>query len=155
MSDTPKSDIDEIRYISKFTQQLTRVCDQNKEHRRLLNDLAYRMWLKKDASGNWVSMNTAMEVIPRKAKGKRWGGTPAAVGSVTRGRDTNGLTRGGCALCRKYSASTSNAWKTHSTKYCREWNSDGTSKPFQFGNNRGNGNDNGEPHGKKGPTLPS
>ena len=52
------------------------MCDQNKEHLRLLNDLASRMGLKKDASGNRVSMNTATELIPSKAKGKRGGGTP-------------------------------------------------------------------------------
>ena len=32
--------------ISKLTQQLTRVCDQNKEHRLLLDDLTSRMELK-------------------------------------------------------------------------------------------------------------
>ena len=32
--------------ITRLTSQLTRVCDQNKEHKRLLNDLASRMGLK-------------------------------------------------------------------------------------------------------------
>jgi hypothetical protein len=37
--------------ISKLTQQLTRVCDQKKEHHwLLLNDLASRLGLKKYAS---------------------------------------------------------------------------------------------------------
>ena len=47
------------------------MCNQNKEHHHILNDLASRMGLKKDAFGNCVNINTAMEVVPRKAKGKR------------------------------------------------------------------------------------
>ena len=43
--------------------------------------------------------------------------------------------------------------KKHPIKDYRKWNRDGTSKPFQFGNSRGNGNKKGEPHGKKGPNF--
>ena len=123
------------------------MCDHNKEHRWLPNDLNFRMGLTKDASGNRVSMNIATEVIPRKAKRKCGGGTPATAGNATHGGDSNSAPGGGCALCKKYSASTSNVRKTHSTKYCRKWNSDDTSKPFEFGNGRGNDNDTGDPHG--------
>ena len=133
--------------ISKLMQQLTWVCDWNKEHRRYLNDLASTMGLKKVASGNQVRMNTAAEVIPRSAKGKRRGRTPAAASSATCIWDTGSATWGWCALCKKYLPSTYNAWKKHPTKDCRKWKRDSTSEPFQCGNDRGNGNDNSEPHG--------
>ena len=39
--------------ITRLTAQLTRVCDQNREHKRLLNDLASRMGLKtNNGTGN-------------------------------------------------------------------------------------------------------
>ena len=75
--------------ITKLTFQLTKVCNQNKEHHRLLNDLASWMGLKtKDGSGTCVTLNTATETIPRKAtgNGKRGGGFPAAASSATHGR---------------------------------------------------------------------
>ena len=87
--------------IKRLTAQLTRVCDQNKEHKRLLNDLASQMRLKtKDGAGNRVSMNTSTETIPCKSKDrKRGGGTPAASpGSAAHGGDAEGAKGGGCAL---------------------------------------------------------
>ena len=55
--------------ITRLTAQLTRVCDQHKEHKRLLKDLATRLGLKnKDGAGNCGGMNSATEAIPRKSK---------------------------------------------------------------------------------------
>ena len=89
--------------ITRLTAQLTRVCDQNKEHKRLLNDLASRMVLKtKDGAGNCGSMNSSTEAIPCKPKDrKRRGGTPVAnPGSATRGGNINNKAKGdGEALC--------------------------------------------------------
>ena len=52
---------------TKLTLQLTTVCNLNKEHHRLINNLASRIGVKnKDGSGNCVSMSTGMEIIPRK-----------------------------------------------------------------------------------------
>ena len=141
--------------ISQLMQQLTRLCDQKKERKWLLNDLASSIGPKKKASGNCVSMNTATAAIPRRVKErKRGAGIPAAASSATHRRDTGRVTGGRCDCCKKHSPSTSNAWKTHPTKYCRKWNRDDTSKSFSFGNGRVNGNGNGEPHDKKCPTLP-
>jgi hypothetical protein len=69
--------------ITRLTLQLTRVCDQNKEHKRLLQDLAARMGLKSaDGSGNRGSMNSTTEAIPRKQKGNgKSGGKPSAASS--------------------------------------------------------------------------
>ena len=93
--------------ILKLAQQLNWVCDQNKKHRQLLNDLASRMGLKKDASGICVSVNTATDVIPRKTKGEHGDKIPAAAGSATHNRDADGTTWRGYALCKQYSPSTS------------------------------------------------
>ena len=128
--------------INRLTSQLTRVCDQNKEHKRLLIDLASRMGLKtKDGTGNRVSMNTSTETIPRKTKGqKRGGGNPAASpGGATHGGDANGAKGGGCALCKKYNTRSPNAWKTHLTNDCKKYNKDGTTKLYAcFGSGDGN-----------------
>ena len=85
------------------------MCDQNKEHHWLLNDLASRLGPKKDASGNFASMNTATDVIPRKIKGKCRGGTPAAASSATISGDAGRATGSGCAVCKKYLHITSTA----------------------------------------------
>ena len=88
--------------------------------------------------GNRASINSATEAIPRNTKGngKRGGGSPAAASSATRGGDANDAEGGGCALCKKYSTNSQHAWKTHSTKDCKRYNKDGTTKPFEFGNSR-------------------
>ena len=103
--------------ITRLTAQLTRVCDQNKEHKRLLNDLASIVGLKtKDGAGNRGSMNSSTEAIPRKPKDrKRGGGTPAAApSSATRGGNINNDARGGgCVLCKKYNTRNPNTWKIH------------------------------------------
>ena len=128
--------------INRLTSQLTRVCDQNKEHKRLLNDLASRMGLKtKDGTGNRVGMNTSTEAIPRKTKDrKRGGGNPAAnSGGATHGGDASSAKGGGCALCKKYNTRSPNAWKTHPTNDCKKYNKDGTTKPYErFGSGDGN-----------------
>ena len=92
--------------IRRLTVQLTRVCNRNKEHKRLLDDLTSQMGLKtKDGTGNRGSMNSSTEVIPRKAKDQKHGGeTPAASpGGVMHGGDSNkGTKGGGYTLCKKY-----------------------------------------------------
>ena len=123
--------------ITRLTAQLTRVCDQNKEHKRLLNELAPIMGLKtNDGNGNRASMNIATDAVPLKTKDrKRGGGSPAAVSSATRGRNaSNDAKGGGCALCKKYNTNSPNAWKTDPTNDCKKYNKDGTRKPFEFGN---------------------
>ena len=51
--------------ITRLTAQLTRVCNQNKEHNRFLNTLASRIGLRnKDSAGNRGSMNSSTETIP-------------------------------------------------------------------------------------------
>ena len=69
--------------IINLTLQVTRGCDQNKEHLRMITDLASILGLKKrDSSGMWVSVNTTNEVIPRKPKGNgKQGSTHTAAGS--------------------------------------------------------------------------
>jgi hypothetical protein len=125
--------------LTRLTQQLTRVCDQNKEHKRLLNDLASRMGVKvKDGPGSRATMNSATEAIPRKekGKGKRGGGKPPpASSSAKRGGDANSALGQGCALCKEYSKSP-NAWTTHSTSYCKKYNGDGTFKPYKYDNGK-------------------
>jgi hypothetical protein len=124
--------------LTRLTQQLTRVCDQNKEHKRLLNDLASRMGVKvKDGPGSRGTMNSATEAIPRKQKGngKRGGETPAASSSAKRGGDANSASGQGCTLCKKYSKSP-NAWLSHSTSSCKKYNGDGTFKPFKYDNGK-------------------
>ena len=79
--------------ITKLTVQLTRVCDQNKEHKILLNDLTFSMGLKtRVGPGDRASMNSATEATPCKIKNrKRGGGSPAtATNSVTCGGYANG-----------------------------------------------------------------
>ena len=87
--------------ITKLTLQLTRVCNQNKEHHRLLNGLASRIGLKaNDDSETRVTMNTVTETIPRKAKSNvKYGvGYPAAASSFTLDGDAEGAKCGDCAL---------------------------------------------------------
>ena len=59
--------------ITELTLQLTRICAQYKEYRRL-NHLSFEMKLNaKDGSITRDSMATAVEVIPRKPKiGGTW-----------------------------------------------------------------------------------
>ena len=134
--------------ITRLTAQLTRVCDQNKEHKRLLTGFASRMGLKtKDGAGNRASMNCVMEAIPRKSKDQKRGGeAPAAVSSTTHGRNANNVDArgGGCTLCKKYNTRSPNAWKTRPTNDYKKYNKDGTTKPFEFGNG-----DSRAQHGKK------
>ena len=82
--------------------QLTTVCNQNREHHRLIHDISSRMGIKWDGPENRVSMNIATETIPRKAKGKRRDRTPAAASSAARGGNANGAKGEGCTLCKKY-----------------------------------------------------
>ena len=82
--------------ITRLTAQLTRVCDQNKEHKRLPSDLTSKMGLKiKDGAGNRGSVNSAMEAILCKTKDvKCGGGSPdAAASSVARGAVETLVTR--------------------------------------------------------------
>ena len=93
--------------IIKLTLQLTRVCNHNKEHNRLLNDLASRMGLKtKDGPGNRVSMNSATETIPGKTKGN---GSPAAASSAIYGGDAEGAKGRDCTLFKKSCTKSPNA----------------------------------------------
>merc|ERR1712194_396732 len=64
--------------ITRLTSKLTRVCDQNKEHKRLLNDMVARLGLK-----------------PKDRK--RGGGTPAAASGANGGDANKGARCGGCA----------------------------------------------------------
>ena len=99
-------------YVTRLTAQLNRVCNQNKDHKRLLNDLTSRLGLKTmDGARNCASVNSATEVIPLKSKDlKCGGGPPAAANSATRGGNANNDARGGgCALCKKYNTHSSNA----------------------------------------------
>ena len=109
--------------ITKLTLQLTRVCNQNKEHKRLLSDLASRRELKsKVGPGNQASMNSATEAIHRKTEGNgKYGGkSPATVRSDTRRRGSNDAKGWGCALCKKYLTNSPNTWKTHPTTDCKK-----------------------------------
>ena len=136
--------------LTKLTQQLTRVCDQNKEHKRMLNDLASRMGLKNNGSGtgNCGTMSSANEPIPRKQKGngKRGGETSTAASSTGRGGNATSAGEKGCTLCKKFSTKSPHAWKTHATKDCRKWNSDGTQKAHSFDSPKAGG---GHLSGKK------
>ena len=88
-------------YITRFTAQLTRVCNQNTEHKILLNDLDSRMGLNaNDCTGNRTSMNIATDAIPHKTRDRKHrGGPPVAANSTTLGGNTNNDTKGGgCAL---------------------------------------------------------
>ena len=130
----------------KVELQLTRICDQNKEHKRLLNNLASRMGLKsQDGTENRRGMNSARETIPCKIKdnGKCGDGTPAAASSATCSGDADGAKDGGCAFCKKYSTHSPNAWKAHCTKDCKKYNGDGTTKLFDFSNSRSGASSNG------------
>ena len=125
--------------ITKLNVQLTRVCDQNKEHKRLLNDLASKMRLKTNVGPeDQASMNSAREALLCKTKDRKCGGRfPAsATSSTTRGRNTNDTKGGGYALCKKYSTNSPNAWKTAPTKDCKKYNKDGATKLFKCGNIR-------------------
>ena len=137
--------------ITKLTLQLTRVCDQNKEHKRLPNGVASRMGLKtKDGPGNRVSMNNATETILSKTKDNRkcGGGSPAAISSATRGGDAEQENGGGCSLCKKHSTNSPTARKTHPTKDCKKYNGDGTTKLFIFLDGRSSTPFNGKTYGR-------
>ena len=92
--------------------------------------MAPRMSLKKDVSGNCVSMNTVNATIPKKNKGQCVGGTPAATSSGVHNGNTEGTKGGGCALYKKISTNSPNTWNIHPATDYEKWNGDGTSKPI-------------------------
>ena len=100
--------------ITRLTAKLTRVSHQNKEHKRVLDNLASRMGLNATVgAGNRASMNSSTESIPHTAKDQNGGGgAPAAASSATRGGNANDDTRGGgCGMCKKCNTRNPNSWK--------------------------------------------
>ena len=98
--------------IKKLALQMTSVCNQNKEHCRLINNLAFGIELNnKDVSETCVSMNITNEVIPRKAEGngKSSGRTSTDAGRAIHGRNADDAKRGVSILCKKYSRNFPNA----------------------------------------------